>query len=153
MPAAKNNAEATDSQKMGNARRMKLSARRVKEFMTLVAPTILETIWKHKRIAIGVGLLVFAIIAALFMRSCYDDYRWQKTNDELNKLESNTANSQIDVWADEQNKREANAAAENAAREVDKAREEANAARNNTKPATVDEANRNRCLAYPERCK
>ncbi|HKX84573.1 MAG TPA: hypothetical protein VJL58_10175 [Pyrinomonadaceae bacterium] len=121
--------------------------------MTLIAPTIIEKVAKNWRYIVAAVVVLVVIGLIIFARSCYTDYQWNKTDGELNQLEGNTANAQVDTWAAEQNKRDAEAEANKAAQDVQAARDEANAARNNTRPATVDEANRNRCIAYPERCK
>lgn len=114
----------------------------------------LAFIGKHwRRFAVGAGIIA-VIVLIVYANSCYTNYLVDRTDQELNKLESNTANSQVDEWAANQNAKDAEKEANKASQASQNAKKEANNARHNSnKNVSFEEANRKRCEAYPEDCR
>jgi uncharacterized membrane protein YhiD involved in acid resistance len=95
----------------------------------------------------GVGLLLIAIIVGV--KSCYTSYQIDKTQDAINESKDEITNSQVDQWVEAENAKDAEKAARNASNASETARKEANKVKPQAN-VSIDEANKNRCKAYPQ---
>lgn len=108
----------------------------------------------HKRLVLALVGIVALLIALLVARGCYVDYKQGQVTKDLNNANKviNNGKDNSTVLEGEKGKREQDAV--NAGIIANQAQENVNKViANKETNVSVDIANRNRCVAYPEHCK
>ncbi|MBV9217355.1 MAG: hypothetical protein JO053_14395 [Acidobacteria bacterium] len=107
-------------------------------------------LWRHKPVLIAVAIGVLLVFVAFWWSFCKPS-RLEKRIEERDPViiqQEQAANDAVNAA------KTANQAAANALQRANEAGQRANTIRSNASTnVSIDEANRNRCLAYPERCK
>jgi hypothetical protein len=101
----------------------------------------------------GKAVVILAALALLFgmgfgVKSCYTSTQINNTQEEINQGREQISNSQVDQWAANQNAKDREAEVKKAEQASKQAKQAAN-----EKPkenVAFEEANKNRCEAYPQ---
>lgn len=103
---------------------------------------------KHwRKILVGLGIVTL-LVSILYIQNCRTNQQIENTQEEINQGREAISNSQVDQWAANQNAKDREAEVRRAEERSKKAKEAAKIEPKDN--VEFEEANKNRCEAYPQ---